>query len=73
MVLWLIYLVEGPDRGKAQCWFRRAAEELQDRHSGCQLLGRSVLHVDNSMGRLVNHHLTLVAQAALNEVKHGTV
>lgn len=38
-----------------------------------QLSGRAVGHVHNGRGSLVHHHLILVPQAALNEVKQGAV
>ena len=43
------------------------------RHSGGQLSGGAVWHVDDGRGRFVNHHLVFVPQAALDEVKQGAV
>lgn len=43
------------------------------RHSGSQLPGSAVGHMDNGRGSLIHHHLILVPQAALNEVKQGAV
>ncbi len=66
-------LVERPDGGEAQRRFGGAAEELQHRHGGRQLLGRRVLHVDDGVRSLVDDHLALVTQTALNELKHWAV
>ena len=32
-----------------------------------------MLHVDDGMGGLKDHHLALVSQTVVDEVKHGTV
>ena len=68
-----MYLVEGADRSEAQRGFGRATEELEDRDSRGELLRCRLLHVDNGVGRFVDHHLTLVTQTTLYEVKHRTV
>ena len=65
-------LVEGPDRSKSQGRFGWATEELQNRHRWCQVFGRGVLQLHNGLCCLVDHHLTLVTQATLDEVKHWT-
>lgn len=46
---------------------------VRTRHSGSQLPGGAVGHVDNGRRSLVHHHLVLVPQAALDEVKQGAV
>ena len=68
-----MYLVEGADCGEAQRGLGRATEELEDRDSRGELLRGRLLHVDNGVGCLVDHHLTLVTQTTLYEVKHWTV
>lgn len=42
-------------------------------HSGSQFPGGAVWHVDDGRRRLVHHHLVLVPQAALDEVKQRAV
>lgn len=42
-------------------------------YSGSQLPGSAVGHVDNGRRSLVHHHLVLIPQAALDEVKQRTV
>jgi len=67
------YPVESPDSGEPQGRFGGGTEELEDGHGRGQLLGRDALHVHHGLGCLVDHDLVLVAQAALNEVKHRAV
>ena len=67
----LTHLVEGSDGGKSERGLGGGAEELQHRHGGGQVLGRGVLELHNGLGRLVDHHLTLVPQARLHKVKQG--
>ena len=66
-------LVERLGGGEAQRGLGRAAEELQHGHSGRQLLGRRVLHADDGVRRLVDDHLALVAQTALDELEQRAV
>lgn len=42
-------------------------------HGRGQLPGGAVWHVNDGGGRFVHHHLVLVPQAALDEVKQGAV
>lgn len=42
-------------------------------YSGSQLPGSAVGHVDDGRCSLVHHHLVLIPQAALNEVKQRAV
>ncbi len=53
------HLVEGPNRGKSQRGLGAGAEELKHGDSRSQLTARGPLHVDNGVGRLVDHHLRL--------------
>lgn len=64
-------LVESSDSSKAEGGFGRTAEELQNGDSRCQVFGGGVLQLHDSLGSLIDHHFALVAQAALDEVKHG--
>lgn len=43
------------------------------RHGRGQLPGSAVGHMDDGRGSFIHHHLVLVPQAALNEVKQRTV
>ena len=65
------HLVEGSHGSKPQGWFRRGAEQLEDRHSWGQLFRGCLLHVDDGVSRLVDHHLRLVSQTRLDKVKIG--
>ena len=67
--IFVAYLVESPDSREAQRRLGAGAEQLEDGHGGGQLPCRGPLHVDDGVGRLVDDHLGLVAQAALHKVK----
>lgn len=54
-------------------WKERGQVSELTGHSRCQLPGCAVGHVHNGGGSLVHHHLVLVPQAALDEVKQGAV
>lgn len=51
----------------------KGVSKVLTRHSRGQLPGCTVGHVDNGRGSLIHHHLILVPQAALDEVKQGAV
>ena len=38
-----------------------------------ELFSGGVLHIDNDMGSLKDHHLALMSQTVVDEVKYGTV
>lgn len=67
------YLVQCPDGSEPQSRFWGATEQLKHRDSRSQLLGGRVLKIDDGVSRLINHNLTLVSEAVLNEVKHRAV
>ena len=66
------HLVESAHGSEAVGGLGGATEELQHRDGWSQLLRGGRAQVDDGMGRLVYHHLTLVTQARLDEVVHGT-
>lgn len=63
---WTYTIVTSQMRGEKNKW-------VLTWNSRRQLSGRAVGHVHNGRGSLVHHHLILVPQAALNEVKQGAV
>lgn len=67
------YLVQGPYGSEPESRFWWATEQLKHRDSRGQLLGGSVLQIDDGVSRLIYHNLTLVSEAVLNKVKHWAV
>ena len=68
-----LHLVQSPDCCKSESRLGRSAEELKDRYGRAELLTGCLLHVNNGMCCLVDHHLAFVAQTALDEIVHWTL